>query len=121
MQVIRKDQTPEVDRSDAPLFYGGKVTGQPIVGGGVSAHFNFTMVNFAAGAKNKFHTHTKDQILYVTKGRGYIATETEQIELTEGDTVFIPADENHWHGATDDSDFSHLSITVPTSQTGLVE
>jgi quercetin dioxygenase-like cupin family protein len=121
MQVIRKDQNPEEDRTNAPLFYGGKVTGQPIVGGDVSENFSFAMVNFSAGAKNKFHTHTRDQILYVTKGRGYITTETERIEITEDDTAFIPAGEKHWHGATDDSDFSHISVTVPDRQTTICD
>ena len=117
MHVVRKDQNPSEDRSDAPIFYGGKVTGQAIIGGGTSKNFNFNKVSFAAGAKNHFHTHTSDQILYVIGGRGYVATESEQIEITEGDAAFIPAGEKHWHGATDDSDFSHISLTAPDSQT----
>ena len=87
------------------------------IGGGTSKNFNFNQVSFAAGAKNHFHTHTSDQILYVTSGRGYVATESEQLEITEGDAAFIPAGEKHWHGATDDSDFSHISLTAPGSQT----
>ena len=117
MHVVRKDQNPSEDRSDAPIFYGGKVTGQAIIGGGTSKNFNFNKVSFAPGAKNHFHTHTSDQILYVIGGRGYVATESEQIEITEGDAAFIPAGEKHWHGATDDSDFSHISLTAPDSKT----
>ncbi len=117
MQVIKKGQNPEEDRSDAPIFYGGKVTGQTIVGGGMSKNFNFNQVKFAAGAKNHFHTHTSDQILFVTGGTGYVATESERIEITEGDAALIPAGEKHWHGATDTSDFSHISLTAPDSQT----
>ncbi len=115
MHVVKKDQNPGEDRSDAPIFYGGKVTGQAIIGGGTSKNFN--KVTFAAGAKNHFHTHTSDQILFVTDGRGYVAAESEQLEITEGDAAFIPAGEKHWHGATDDSDFSHISLTAPDSQT----
>ena len=117
MHVVKKDQNPGEDRSDAPIFYGGKVTGQAIIGGNTSKNFNFNKVTFAAGAKNHFHTHTSDQILFVTDGRGYVATESEQLEITEGDAAFIPAGEKHWHGATDDSDFSHISLTAPDSQT----
>lgn len=117
MHVVKKDQNPPEDRSDAPIFYGGKVTGRAIIGGGTSKNFNFNQVSFAAGAKNHFHTHTSDQILFVTGGRGYVATESEQLEITEGDAAFIPAGEKHWHGATDDSDFSHISLTAPGSQT----
>ncbi len=117
MQVIRNGQNPEEDRSDAPIFYGGKVTGQVIVGGGMSKNYNFNQVSFAAGAKNHFHTHTSDQILYVTGGTGIIATESEEVEISAGDTALIPAGEKHWHGATDASDFSHISLTTPDSQT----
>ena len=117
MKVIRKGSGPEEDRSDAPIFFGGKVTGQPIVGGGDSSYFNFNMVSFAAGARNKFHTHTSDQILYVTGGSGIVATEIEEVEVAEGDTALIPAGEKHWHGATASSDFAHISLTAPGSET----
>ena len=95
MHVVKKDQNPGEDRSDAPIFYGGKVTGQAIIGGGTSKNFNFNKVTFAAGAKNHFHTHTSDQILFVTDGRGYVATESEKIEIADGDAAFIPAGEKH--------------------------
>ena len=54
MKVIRKGAGPEEDRSDAPIFFGGKVTGQPIVGGGDSSYFNFNMVSFAAEPGTSF-------------------------------------------------------------------
>lgn len=37
----------------------------------------------------------------------------EAIEMEPGDTVNIPADVKHWHGAAPDSWFSHLAIEVP--------
>ncbi|MEM2922131.1 MAG: hypothetical protein QXF26_07425 [Candidatus Bathyarchaeia archaeon] len=33
--------------------------------------------------------------------------------LVPGTVFLIPAGENHWHGATDDSDFTHISILRP--------
>ena len=77
MEVIKNGSVPEEDATTAPLFYGGAVSRQPIVGGGKSSYYNFSQVNFAAGAKNKFHTHTSDQILFVTKGMGIVANESE--------------------------------------------
>ncbi len=94
---------------------------QPLVGTDISRFFNFNIVNFAPGARNKFHIHTSDQILYVTTGRGIIATETVQSEVTEGDTVFIPAGEKHWHGATPSSDFSHIALTSVDATTTTLE
>ncbi|MCH9037264.1 MAG: cupin domain-containing protein [Chloroflexi bacterium] len=117
MDVIKHGSVPEEDATNAPIFYGGKVTRQPLVGGDRTRYYNFALVNFSAGAKNKFHTHTSDQILFVTSGRGYVASEAERIEVATGDTAFIPAGEKHWHGATDDSDFSHISLTTPDSTT----
>jgi len=120
MKIIRNGSGPEQDRTDAPLFVGGKVTGQSIVSGD-SDWFSFNLVSFAAGARNKFHTHTSDQILYVTSGIGIVANESEEVEVTEGDTALIPAGEKHWHGATADSDFAHISLTAPDSQTEMFD
>ena len=117
MKLIRKDEVAEEDSTDNPIFVGGKVYRQPLVGGDISRYFNFNLVGFAAGARNKFHTHSSDQILFVTKGRGLVATETEKVEVGEGDTAFIPEGEKHWHGAAADSDFAHISLTHPDSVT----
>ena len=51
MEVIKNGSVPEEDATNAPLFYGGAVSRQPIVGGGKSSYYNFSQVNFAAGAK----------------------------------------------------------------------
>ena len=117
MEVIKNGSVPEEDATNTPLFYGGTVSRQPIVGGGKSSYYNFSQVNFAAGAKNKFHTHTSDQILFVVKGTGIVASESEEVQISEGDTAFIPAGEKHWHGSTPASDFSHVALTVPGSTT----
>ena len=72
---------------------------------------------FAKGAKNKFHAHSSDQILFVTEGHGLVATEANEVSIQEGDSVFIPAGEKHWHGATSDSNFAHISLTGANSTT----
>ncbi|MYA62585.1 MAG: cupin domain-containing protein [Dehalococcoidia bacterium] len=116
MEVIKNGSVPEEDATNAPLFYGGPVSRQPIVGA-QSDFFNFAQVNFYDGAKNKFHSHTTDQVLFVTGGEGIVATEDEEIVITEGDTAFIPSGEKHWHGAVDGKDFSHISLTGTGSET----
>ncbi len=117
MEIVKKDQNPAEDRSDAPIFYGGKVEGRSIVGGGMSTYFNFNQVTFYNGSKNYFHEHTSDQILFGLSGKGYVVNETETVEFEAGDTAVIPAGEKHWHGAQDGQDFSHISLTHPTSET----
>ena len=117
MEFIKKDQNSAEDRSDAPIFYGGKVEGRGIVGEGKSTYFNFNQVTFYNGSKNYFHEHTSDQILFGLSGNGYVANESQQLEMESGDTALIPAGEKHWHGAQDGQDFSHISLTHPDSQT----
>ena len=53
----------------------------------------------------------------MTEGDGIVATEGEEVRVTRGDTAWIPAGEKHWHGATPDSDFSHISLQAKGSTT----
>lgn len=121
MQVFKKGQVPQQDATNAPIFYGGKVTRQSLVGPDKSKYYNFTIVSFSKGAKNKFHTHTSDQVLYVLSGKGIVATEKGEVVVTEGDAILIPAGEKHWHGASDESDFSHISLTSADSKTTIYD
>jgi len=59
------------------------------------------------------HTHSHDQVLVVTEGRGVLATETAENQVEPGAVIFVPAGERHWHGAAADSWFAHLSIVTP--------
>ena len=77
--------------------------------------------SFGPGARNKLHTHTSEQVLFVTEGVGYVGTEDETARVSVGDTAFIPAGEKHWHGATDESSFSHVALLSPTSKTAIFE
>jgi len=120
MKVLKPNEIPAQDAS-SPLFTGGAVTRQPLLTPETSQDFNLGIVNFSAGARNKMHTHSSDQVLFVTAGKGIIATEMTQEVITVGDVVHIPAEEKHWHGATPDSDFSHIALTAKGSRTTQVE
>src|SRR4030042_2758800 len=89
------------------------VTMQYIIGPEVSNSFQVTQVNFKRGVRNKFHKHDTEQILIVTQGKGIVATDKEEVVVTTGDVIHIPANEKHWHGATEDSTFSHLYVWAP--------
>jgi quercetin dioxygenase-like cupin family protein len=92
-----------------PIFTGPDVTLQVLVPG--SREFDVNVVNFGKGVRNKFHAHEGEQVLIVTVGKGIIATETEKKVITAGDVVLIPAGEKHWHGATEESELSHIYVT----------
>ena len=99
-------------------FVGPQGTRQIMTGPGVtiqrlatdSKDFLMNLVNFSKGVRNKFHTHTFDQVLIVTAGEGIVTTEEGERVVTEGDVILIPAGEKHWHGAIKDSEFSHITV-----------
>jgi quercetin dioxygenase-like cupin family protein len=111
MKIIKVNQVETCDVSGDPLFFGGKVTTQPLL---EEAHkgnkIQIMIINFAPGARNKLHTHVTEQILIVTEGKGIVATKTEEHVVTPGMIIYISPCEEHWHGATNDSTFTHLSI-----------
>ena len=115
MKVLK---TPEINPEVAtnPIFIGGQVTAQTLLTPETSKSFKSAVVNFAPGARNKFHDHTGDQILIVTEGNGIVATENEETNVSVGDIIFIPAGEKHWHGATKSSSFSHIHVQTRESE-----
>ena len=120
MKVLKPDEIP-AESANSLLFTRGPVTRQPLLTPEMSNNFNLGVVNFSPGARNKMHTHSSDQVLFVTAGTGIIATETEEKEITVGDIVHITADEKHWHGATQHSAFSHIALTAKGSTTQQLE
>ena len=120
MKVARIAEIQEEPATSA-LFTSEKVTRQTIVPGEQANNLPCAIVNFPKGTRNKFHTHTSDQILIITSGIGIVATEREEREVTVGDVIHIPAGEKHWHGARKESYMSHIAITTKDSQTTQLE
>ena len=74
-------------------------------------------VNFTPGARTYWHSHEKGQILQVVAGRGLIQTKGEPVMvLRAGDTVWVPAGEQHWHGAAPDSYMVHTAISLGVTE-----
>ncbi|HYY89327.1 MAG TPA: cupin domain-containing protein [Chloroflexota bacterium] len=120
MRVVNTKVLPR-DPVNAPLFTGTQVYRQEIINPSDSQTFNFSIVNFSAGSRNKMHTHTSDQILIVTEGTGVVANEMKEHTISVGDVVLIPAGEKHWHGAPGDTPMSHITVQAKGSQTTQVE
>ena len=119
MNVVKLDQV-EKEPAGSPMFTG-PVTMQSVIGTELSGRFMIRQVNFGRGIRNKFHTHSIEQILIVTEGKGIVATDKEEIIVVPGDIIFTPAGEKHWHGATKDSTFSHLYVMAPESKSEQIE
>jgi len=118
MKFIRTSEVPR-EPHIAPLFTGPDMTRQNIALD--SKDLRMGIVNFGKGMRNKFHAHSVDQVLIITAGRGYVATESEKIAVEPGDIVCIPAGEKHWHGAAADSEFSHIVVTRLGNETTQLE
>ena len=95
-----------------PMFVGSVET-QRMVTADVSDHILIGNVIFSPGARTKRHTHESDQVIVVTGGRGILATDEEENQVSQGDVVHVPKGEVHWHGATSDSSFSQISVLLP--------
>ena len=78
-------------------------------------------VTFEPGARNNWHTHPGGQILIATDGIGYYQERGKPIQLfRKGDVVKILPGVEHWHGASPDSEFTHIAINTNT-QKGIVD
>lgn len=94
----------------SPLFTGKALSQTPVTdkeGTDISVNY----IHFSKSVRNKFHKHSNDQVLIVTKGKGIVVTKTKKVYLKKGDVVWAPAGEVHWHGAVPGSTFSHISVT----------
>ncbi len=119
MKIVKMGSVPK--EAAVSALFTGSVSRQAVLQPGDSSNFNFGIVSFSAGSRNKFHKHSGDQILIITEGTGTVATDNEKVTVSEGDVVLIPAGENHWHGAPDATAMAHITITVNGSQTEQTE
>jgi len=70
------------------------------------------VVAFDPGVRNSWHRHPGGQLLYVLDGIARVGTRDGQVvELAAGDLVEAPADEEHWHGASEDAPMTHLALS----------
>lgn len=68
-------------------------------------------VTFEPGARTAWHTHPLGQTLIVTAGTGRVQRWGGPIEeIRQGDVVWIPPRQKHWHGAAPNSAMTHIAI-----------
>lgn len=105
-------------------YFTGNVIIREILGQTNSAEQEMYHVTFQSGALTTLHFHESDQILIATKGKGVVGfingTGVTKFEINdddiiffenEGDTICIPANKLHFHGAIKRGEnFSHIAI-----------
>jgi quercetin dioxygenase-like cupin family protein len=107
--VVSGDNVKSVALKDE-IVEKGPVNRRPLLDVKETGGFGAALVTFNPGAKLNFHTHDSEQILYVTEGKGIIATKDKKYVITPGCIVFIPAGEVHMHGATEKTSLTHVAI-----------
>jgi quercetin dioxygenase-like cupin family protein len=89
----------------------GDVWVDRLAGGEPNSHIRVNIVRFAPGARNAWHAHALGQTLHVTDGVGRVQARGGEIqEIREGDTIWTPPGEWHWHGAAPEHFMTHLAM-----------
>ena len=132
---VWKEETPaearEMEKYQKSLFfpigepndaYASYFSGRSFLAPVSASQIGIHNVTFEPGCQNNWHIHHAKsgggQMLICVGGRGwYQEWGKDPIEMTPGTVINIPANVKHWHGAAEDSWFSHLAIEVPGEET----
>jgi quercetin dioxygenase-like cupin family protein len=110
MRIAKGRAQGAASEERGPTFTG-RVWADPVLAAEDGVGVN--NVFFEPGARTHWHTHEIGQVLYVTHGEGFVRTrEGTGGRIRAGDTVHIPAGEEHWHGAAPDSYLLHVAISL---------
>ena len=109
MKVIRGGSAPSfVGPED---WFTGTVRVDPLFQAEEPGRTGGSHVTFEPGARTAWHTHPAGQTIIITFGRGRVQREGGEIEeVTQGDVVWFPAGEKHWHGASPETAMSHIAV-----------
>ena len=91
--------------------FTGSVLVDPLFQAEAPARASGALVTFEPGARTAWHTHPLGQILIVTAGTGRVQRWGDPVEeIHQGDVVWIPPGQKHWHGAAPNSSMAHIAI-----------
>jgi 4-carboxymuconolactone decarboxylase len=112
-QSIRITRSGTQPSRQAPAEnFTGQVSVEPLFQANAPARAFGARVTFEPGARTGWHTHPLGQILIVTAGAGRVQRWGDQVEeIRQGDVVWTPPGQKHWHGAAPNSSMAHIAIT----------
>jgi 4-carboxymuconolactone decarboxylase len=91
--------------------FTGKVSVAPLFAAEGTSRVSAAHVTFEPAARTAWHSHPVGQHLHVIRGTGYVQFwGGERRKITQGDVVWIPPGQKHWHGATQESNVTLLSV-----------
>jgi quercetin dioxygenase-like cupin family protein len=104
-------------RRGAAETFTGVVFQDPVITAEAPSRLGGSVVTFTPGARTAWHFHPVGQTLFCLSGVGRICFKGEKPQvLNPGDTVNIPPDTMHWHGAAPDRLFAHLALSEAGEQ-----
>jgi len=109
MHIIKAGSRPSKKASNK--WFTGIVWQDSIVEAPEPARVRALRVSFEPGSRTAWHTHPLGQTLHITHGQGLIGLRDKKPQLMHiGDTIWIPPNEEHWHGATAENAMTHIAI-----------
>jgi len=106
-----KHSTSEPASPGTEQFFGGRVRVAPLFSGTEPSRMSCACVTFDPRARSARHTHPCGQTLIVTAGHGFVQAWGGHIrEIHQGDVIWTPPGEKHWHGAATNSAMSHIAV-----------
>lgn len=110
IRIMRSGSQPS--RQGSAENFTGSVRIDPLFKANAPARASGSLVTFQPGARTAWHTHPLGQILIVTAGLGRVQRWGDPIEdIRQGDVVWIPPGQKHWHGAAPQSSMAHIAIS----------
>lgn len=93
-------------------WFSGEAFLNPLIARDKNNEFSAGSVSFDAKARTNWHTHPKGQVLIVTEGHGYYQEKNNAAQIIKkGDVINIPENVEHWHGASENTNMTHIAIT----------
>ena len=93
-------------------WFSGNAFLAPLLARDITNDFVLGNVTFEPKARTHWHTHPRGQVLIVTEGEGFNQEKGKPAQrIKKGDVINVPANVEHWHGATASSEMVHIAIT----------
>ena len=109
MDIFRTGSKPT--KKSSSEWFTGTVWQDPIIEAPEPARVRALKVSFEPGARTAWHTHPLGQTLHIINGTGLVGLRNALPKIVNaGDTVWIPPNEEHWHGATPTNSMSHIAL-----------
>jgi 4-carboxymuconolactone decarboxylase len=109
IRIMRRGSQPS--RQGPAENFTGSVRVDPLFQASAPARASGSLVTFEPGARSAWHTHPLGQTLIVTAGTGRVQRWGDPVdEIRQGDVVWIPPGQKHWHGAGPNSSMAHIAV-----------